>query len=199
MEALTRFRWRRRGAWQWPTFVAALIGDAVLLRALPVAGTGTSVAGAIVVSGFVNLFGVAVAGPLMAVWLRRRRRDLPRVIARDYAGTAVILALAASVATLGVLHRPAALDARREFAAQSAAVRDYVRVQAGAYLSRVDEADTWRVDDHLFRTCVPSPDPARRLCLFIDTTISPPGVRLDPNHAPNSTYVGPSAVGRAPG
>ncbi|MGI8557087.1 MAG: hypothetical protein ACR2ND_02060 [Solirubrobacteraceae bacterium] len=199
MEALTRFRWRRRGAWQWPTFAAALLCDAALLKLLPIAGSGPSVAGAVVLAGFFNLLAVAVAGPLLAVWWRARRPQLPRVVARDYAATASLIGLALILLGLGVAHRPAVLGTRRAFAAQSGAVRRYVQLEARPYLRGIDRADTWRIDADLFRTCVPGPDPARRLCLYVDTATSPPGVTLDPNQAPNSTYIGPRAVGRAPG
>ena len=33
--SLTRLRWRLRGAWQWPTFLALLVVNAVLLSELP--------------------------------------------------------------------------------------------------------------------------------------------------------------------
>ena len=35
---LARMRWRRRGAWLWPTFAAALVADALIGHALPPAG-----------------------------------------------------------------------------------------------------------------------------------------------------------------
>ena len=38
-----------------------------------------------------NLILVAVVAPLLALWLRRRRPDLPKVVAQDTTGTALVV------------------------------------------------------------------------------------------------------------
>jgi hypothetical protein len=92
------------------------------------------------------------------------------------------------------------MDARRAFHAQSEAVRRYVATRAApAYRRNIDRADTWRIAEDLYRTCVPGDDPLRSLCLFVRTDESPPGIKVDPNRAPNSRYVGPRAIGRVRG
>ena len=83
---LRRLRWRLRGAWQWPTFVVLTVVDAVLLVRLPFQGEGADLFGALIVAGFFNVLAVALLAPLGGMLLRRRRRDLPFMIARDYAG-----------------------------------------------------------------------------------------------------------------
>jgi hypothetical protein len=176
------------------------VGEALLLHFEPVSGDGADLAAGVLLGGALNLFVLAALGPMAGSLLRRRRADLPRPVARDYASTTLMLALAAVILALGVAHHPAVIDARRAFQAQSDAVRIYVRLHApAAYRTRIDGADTWRIDTNLYRTCVPGPDPARRLCLIVDTTMTPPGLTVDPNRAPNSTYVGPAAVGRGRG
>ncbi len=198
--AYTRLRWRLRGAWQWPTFVAAMVGEPVLLHLDPIAGGGTNLAEAVLLAGAFNLVILAVVGPLAGLAVRRRRADLPRGVARDYAATGLMVVLAGAIVGLGIAHRPAIRAAAAAFQAQSNAVRRYVSLEApAAYRLRINAADTWRLDTDLYRTCVPGADPARRLCLIVDTSISPPGITVDPNRAPNSTYVGPSAVGRGRG
>jgi hypothetical protein len=198
-QAITRLRWRRRGAWQWPTFAAAVAGEAVLLHLLPISD-GTGVVAAVLLAGFLNLAILAGAGPLTGIAVRRRRPDLPRVVARDYAATGLMVMAAAVIVGLGIAHRPALRAAAAAFRAQSDAVRSYVKLHASDdYRRRIDGADTWRLDANLYRTCVPGADPARRLCLIVNTAISPPGITIDPNMAPNSTYLGPSAVGRGRG
>jgi hypothetical protein len=199
-EALRRFRWRRRGAWQWPTFTGAVVGEALLLHFEPVSGEGADLAAGVLLAGALNLFVLAALGPMLGTLLRRRRTDLPRPVARDYASTTLMLTLVAATVGLGLAHHPAVVATRRAFQDQSDAVRMYVRLHAPAdYRARIDAADSWRIDTNLYRTCVPGPDPARRLCLIVDTSMSPPGITLDPNRAPNSTYVGPEAVGRGRG
>jgi hypothetical protein len=200
LDAIRRLRWRRRGAWQWPTFAAAVVGEGLLLHLAPVSGDGTGLAAAVLLAGFFNLLVLVVPAPLAGLLIRRRRADLPRPVARDYAATALMIALAAVLAALAVAHHPAIRAGQRAFRAQSDAVRRYVTLHAGPeYQRRIDGADSWRLDADLYRTCVPGPDPARRLCLFVNTALSPPGITVDPNRAPNSTYVGPNAVGRGRG
>ena len=181
-----RWRWRLRGAAMWPAFAVCLAGDVVLLRELPPAGQTTTVTDAFLVGGVFNLVIVAVLAPLGGALLRRRRPDLPRVVAGDYAGTALLLAGAGLLLALGLAHRPSVLDAQRAFRAESDAMRMYVATQAPiAYRRNVSRADSVLIDRALYRTCVPGPDPEQALCLYIDTSQSPPGVRLDPDRAPN--------------
>src|SRR3979490_1128631 len=76
--SLTRLRWRLRGAWMWPAFVVVTVVDALLLHALPVATDGIGGVPALLLSGFLNLFVVAVVAPLSGRLVRRRRPDLPK-------------------------------------------------------------------------------------------------------------------------
>src|SRR4051794_39915697 len=102
---LSRLRWRIRGAWQWPSFVALTLVDAVLLHQLPIAGEGPDWVPAVLLAMFFNLLAVAVVGPLLGLALRRRRPDLPRVVATDYGGTAALVGTAALLAGIGLAHR----------------------------------------------------------------------------------------------
>jgi hypothetical protein len=173
----------------WPAFAAGVAIDIAVLMVLPPWGMDMAAVDAFLTAGAANLFVVAVAGPLAGLALRRRRPDLPRVVARDYAGTALLAALAAAFLAAGLAHRPAVLGARHAYQAQSDAMRRYISTQAPAeYRARIDRADSVRLDPQLYRTCVPGSDPQRALCLFIDTSQSPPGVRLDPDRAPNWRY-----------
>src|SRR3954462_11728286 len=86
----SRLRWRMRGAWQWPVFGLSTVADAVLIARLPFEADGPDALGAVLLAGFFNLLVVGVAAPLVGLAVRRRRRDLPVVVARDYAGTALL-------------------------------------------------------------------------------------------------------------
>jgi hypothetical protein len=184
-----RWRWRLRGATMWPAFAVGVAVDIAVLMTLPPWGTDMAAVDAFLIAGAANLFVVAVAGPMAALALRRRRSDLPRVVARDYAGTALLVVLAVALLAAGLAHRPDVLGAQRAFQAQSDAMRRYVITQAPAeYRTRIDRADSVRLDSQLYRTCVPGNDPQLALCLFIDTSQSPPGVRLDSDRAPNWRY-----------
>jgi hypothetical protein len=188
-----------RGAWQWPAFAVFLVGDGLLLYLLPIAGDGPGPVAAVLLAGVLNLLVVAPGAPLAGRLWRRVRPDLPRVVASDYAGTALMAGLAIALLALGLAHRPALRAQHRAAHAQAEAVRSYVLLQAPtAYRRNADRADSWRLDDHLFRTCVPGPDPRRALCLFVDTSRSPPSLRRDPNPVPNWRYFGGRGAGQAP-
>src|SRR3954449_306409 len=92
-----RLRWRLRGAWQWPAFGALTVIDAALVAWLPWTGEGADAIGAFLFAGFVNLVAIAVFAPFVGMALRRRRRDLPFMIARDYAATGLLLCIAAAL------------------------------------------------------------------------------------------------------
>jgi hypothetical protein len=75
-------------------------------------------------------------------------------------------------------------------------VRAFVTHNAPAqYRRRVDQATTLRFGADLMRTCVPGDDPDRWLCVFVFTDQNPPGLREDPNRAPNSSWFPPDRGG----
>jgi hypothetical protein len=190
-DRLRRLRWRARGAVLWPTFAVLTLVDAVLLHLLPIAGDGTGWVPALLLAGCLNVIGVAALGGLLGWRLRRRRPDLPKVVADDYAGTAVLVALTAAFLVAGLLHRPQVQDDRADFTAQSMAARRYVEASAPAeHRRRLAQADSIQLDEELFRTCVPGDDPDRWLCLYIDTTGHPATVTRDTSAEPNVAFTG---------
>ncbi len=196
----SRLRWRLRGATMWPAFAILTVLDAVVLALLPFAGTGPGLVGAVLICGFANLVVVAVLAPLGGRALRRRRPALPREVAGDRAGTALLLALTGALVAGGIAHRDAVLEEDRDFAVQSAAVRAFVAAQAPAAFARnVDDADTWQQGPDLYRTCVPGPDPRKHLCLIVSTREHPPGITVDPDQQPNARIAGPRNPGRIGG
>jgi hypothetical protein len=185
-----RLRWRMRGAWQWPTFVALTLVDGLLLQLLPAYGSGPGgFVPALLLAGFANLIVVAVVAPLIGRrLLRARRPDLPRAIADDYAGTALMCALSVGLAIAGVAHRPARAADARDRAAVFVALHDFVLTRAPAYAPALRRADALRLDDDLYRACVPTGDPRREVCVFVDTARRPVRVRPDTEQTPNGDY-----------
>jgi hypothetical protein len=185
-----RLRWRMRGAWQWPTFVALMLVDAVLLQLLPPYGSGPGgLVPAILLAGFANLLLVAVAGPLVGrLLLRRWRPDLPKPIADDYAGTALMCALLVFLVLAGLAHRPAVASGERDRRAVFAAVHDYVRAHAPGYAGVLSAGDALRLDEHYYRACLPSGNVRRALCMLVDTSTKPARVREDTDRTPNRDW-----------
>ena len=180
----SRLRWRLKGALLWPLFFVLTVVDALLLMLLPIAGTdGPPLIGALLLALLFNLVAVAVFGRFGAWWLRRRRRpDLPKVVAEDRAGSVMLGVVTVVLVVVGIVHAPARDRAQHAFDVQREAVRAYVLAHAPAYRPYLGQMDTQQHTDVFFRTCVPGEPP---LCLLIDTSDDPPSVRLDKDLTPN--------------
>jgi hypothetical protein len=187
---LRRMRWRLRGAWLWPAFVVLTVLETGLLHWLPVAGEGSRWIAALLLAGCLNVGAIAVVGGLGGVALRRMRGDLPKVVADDYAGLAALGIVAAALLVAGLVHRPELEADREAFAMQSLAVRLWVEANGDDFArAHVDAADSVRVDEGLYRTCVPQRDPKRWLCLVVDTSQLPPRVRRDASRESNASQL----------
>lgn len=186
-----RMRWRMRGAWQWPAFIAFTLADGAVLTLLPFYGEGPGgYLPGVLVAGFFNLGAVAVAAPLAGRLLRRRRPDLPRMVASNYAGTTLVVGVFLALIVGGILHRPATRADERERAAVMESVHAFVSSQRPDLQSRLWETDVMRIEDRLYRACVPQ-RPQRWLCLFVSTAQSPPGVTRDHDEHSNALYHSP--------
>jgi hypothetical protein len=182
-----RLRWRLRGAWMWPAYFALTLVDGVLIALLPpYDGTPPGIVGALLLAGFANLLLLAAVAPLAGLALRRRRPDLPRQIARDYAGTTLIAALTAVILVAGIAHRPAVAGDEDDSAALAAAVRAYVSAHAAEWAPGLDRVEVREYAPEVFRACVPGPDPRRSLCLIVDTDRRPARVTRDDSMVPDS-------------
>jgi hypothetical protein len=179
-----RLRWRLRGAWQWPTFIALTLLDAVLVARLPFQGEGTDAMGAFLVAGFFNLAAVALLAPVFGMLLRRRRRDLPVIIARDYAGAALLVVTTCGLLAGGLTHRAAVVEERADQRAVVAAVSHYVSSTAPRFMVGLGTMDRVRLETDSYRVCVMGTEKLP-LCVFVNTDQSPAGVKRDPSREPN--------------
>jgi hypothetical protein len=190
----SRLRWRLKGAWLWPLFALLTAFDGLLMHRHPIAGDRTGVLPGILLAGFFNLAAIVVVAPLLS---RRLRGLRPKEIADDRAGVAAIVAVTVLLGVIGLAHAGAVSDADRAMTKQLAAARRYFARQApAAYRQNLARIDTWKQADNLFRTCVPGADADHALCVFVTTDSDPPGIRLDPDHEPNSVVAGPDNPGR---
>jgi hypothetical protein len=184
-----RLRWRLRGAWQWPAFVALTLVDGILLVVLPpYDGAPENVFPGVLLAGFVNLLAIAVVAPALGALLRRRRPDLPRPIAAHYAGAALLVAIAALLVAGGLLHRSAVADEEARERAIATAMHDYVLREEPQLRGSLGTVDLIRIDEDLYRACVPRREAGRWLCLFVSTDQHPPGVTRDSEQVPNRSY-----------
>ena len=193
----SRLRWRWRGALQWPLFVVLTVVDALILGRLPIAGDGgTGLVPALLLASFFNLLAVAIVAPLASMRLRRRRRDLPKVVADDYAGTVLLLVVTAAFVAGGLAHHDDVQDAEHDLIVQQAAARRVIATQAPPeFRRRAMESDTIKLGEDYFRTCAPGPDPKRWFCVFVSTEESPPGVTIDTSRESNADLSRPAQAG----
>lgn len=182
-------RWRMRGAWLWPAFVGLTVLDGLIVHALPLSGQGTGLIPALLLSGFINLGAVALIGPLAAWLLRRRRRDLPQIVALDYAGTTLLALVLVTLLAVGSMHHADVTRENRATAFAAGAARDYVaRHGPPEYRSNRTGSSTLRVDPgRLYRTCIAGPNPKRPFCVVVHLDTQPPRLVAD-GHEPNSSW-----------
>jgi hypothetical protein len=186
---LTRMRWRRRGAWMWPTFVVLTVADACVLHALPLDGDSEGLVPALIFAGFWNFVAVVVVAHPVGALVRRVRRDLPRFVARDYAGTWLLVAIAAALVAAGA-------ENHSTVSSDSAAMRD-AEVRAIAWIGfrappafRADlrRATTFTIEaGSLYRTCVPS-DGGRTYCVIVDDQQPPNRSVHFAGYEPNAVF-----------
>jgi hypothetical protein len=180
-----RLRWRMRGAWQWPAFAALTVADAVVLARLPFRGDGADALGALLLAGFFNLLVVGVAAPLCGLAVRRVRPDLPSVIARDYAGTALLGLVTCALLAGGLAHRSGVVEQNADRAAVMMSLHDYVLSQAPAFQAGLRAPDIVELEQDRYRACVYG-SARLPLCLFVNTDQRPAGIRRDPSREPNT-------------
>jgi hypothetical protein len=181
-----RLRWRLRGAWQWPAFVALTLADGIVLTVLPFYSGGPDwVLGGVLLAGFLNLLVVAVLAPALGRLVRRRRPDLPRLVASDYAGAWLLSAIFVGLVVGGLLHRGAAAAESDDEQAVGVAVQRYVAAHAPQYAGSLDAIDARRLESDYYRACVPSGDERRWLCLFVKTDRRPVALVPDPDRTGN--------------
>ncbi len=171
--AFARMRWRRRGAWLWPAFVAATLADAVIGQALPPSGETQTLLAAALAGCVLNVIAVVLLSRPLGAVLRRFRPDLPKIVARDYAGTLVVVSVGAALLLAGILHRPSVLQHQR--AMQDAIVRAQAWIgdhAAPEFRRNVQWVSTWAIEPgSVYRTCVPSVDRSRTYCVVVNTRL----------------------------
>jgi hypothetical protein len=173
MEAawLARMRWRRRGAWLVPAFAAATAFDAVVGHALPVSGESQTLLAALLAGWFLNLFAVLLLSRPLGAAFRKLRPGMPKVVARDYAGTSAVLAVAATLLIVGLMHRPSILAHRNAMIDAITRAQAYVGDRAPAEFRRnISHVSTVAIEvGNIYRTCVQSDRGPRTYCVIVKT------------------------------
>lgn len=190
-----RLRWRLLGVWRWPAFVVATVLDAILLHELSPGREQLSLPVGLIFSSFGNL-GLIVAADVLARFAERKRaeRGIEDPHLEVQVDRGVVLALAAGV--VGVLAWGLATSESRVLETKALeqnaeAVETYVRAHGGEeYVRNLETANTARLKEDYFRTCISDDERERFLCLFVDTAKDPPQIVRDPSTQPNEEVTG---------
>lgn len=167
---LLRMRWRRAGAWLWPSFVALTVVDAAVGHLLPPVGSSETLVAAGLLGLVANLLGVILLARPMGWLVRHVRHDVPAFIARDYGGTVVVLAVTSTLAIVGLVHRP--LIQARHRATQDAIARAQAWIGDRAppeFRRNLQYVSLLAIQsDTIYRACVPSLDRTKSYCVIVD-------------------------------
>ena len=168
-----RMRWRRTGAWLWPSFVALILLDAVVGHLLPPAGTTETLAAAALLGLVLNVIGVVLWSRPLGMLIRRFRPDMPGVVARDYGGTVVVVAVTIALASVGLAHRPAIQARQREAGDAIARAQAWIGDRAPDEFRRNLQSVSMLaiVPGTIYRACVPSVDGKRSYCVIVNRNL----------------------------
>jgi hypothetical protein len=190
-----RLRWRLRAATMWPAFVVLTFADGLVLHLLPPVRTGVDLIPGILIATFANLFLVGAVGPFLARRMNARRPGPPapeqaaREVLVDRFGTALLAAGLLGVLAAGLATRPLVVSETEDTDANARAVRDYVLRSGDQELIRnLETANTIRLGEDYFRTCVARDDRRHHFCVFVDTSRRPVDITRDGSAEPNSAF-----------
>jgi hypothetical protein len=170
MEWLTRMRWRLRGAWMWPAFLGLTVVDGLIGHWLPPTGDSQGLGDALISAAFYNLIAVAALARMCGWLLRRRRKDLPKMVAADYAGTTLLVAVLGVFVVAGLVHRSTILQHRRMLKDAIARAEAFIGDRAPAeFRVNATHPDTYTIQAGAsYRVCVPSRYRPRYYCVIVD-------------------------------
>lgn len=166
---LTRLRWRLHGAWMWPTFIVLTLVDGALVHWLPLSGDSQSPVTGWLIGVFAGLIAIVLAAPALGYVLRRFRRDMPAVVARDYAGTGAIIAISLILLAAGLAHRSTIASDRQALQDAIARAQAYIGVHARPeFRDNLARASAFELEPPMiYRVCVPNRIGTRTYCVMV--------------------------------
>ena len=181
----------------WPTFIAVTLVDGLILHLLPPVGTGVDLIPAILIATFGNLVLIGAIAPWLArrMWKRRPAAEAgapPRAqleVLTDRIGTGLLMATIVGVLAVGLAARPTVVSETKDTEANAKAFRRLILNSGDQELVRnLETANTVRLGEDFFRTCVARDDRRHYFCAFVDTSQTPPDVDVDGSAEPNSAF-----------
>ncbi|MBA2257107.1 MAG: hypothetical protein H0W05_07860 [Thermoleophilaceae bacterium] len=196
-----RLRWRLRGAWQWPVFAVLTLADGFIIHLLSPTGEDVDVFLGVILASFGNLLLVGLIAPWLARRLVERQRRgeavageaaLPVEVVHDRTGTALLCVGAVALLVSSLALQPVIVSETDATEENARIVQSYVEAHGSEEVRRnLQTANTIRLGDGFFRTCIALDDRTQAFCLLVDVNVDPPSVREDANPVPNDQFPGP--------
>ena len=193
-----RLRWRLRGALMWPAFALLTVGDGLLLHYLPPNPAGVRIIPGLIIASFANLFLIGVVAPFIARRLVQRERQahryegrdpLPPEVVLDRSATVLLVVAAIGLAAAGLGNRPVIVSETKATEENAKLVEQYVSAHGSAEVkANLQTANTKRLAEGYFRTCINLNDRSRAYCMFVNTKTKK--VVKDGDSRPNAVTFG---------
>ena len=193
-----RLRWRLRGALMWPAFALLTVGDGLLLHYLPPNPAGVRIIPGLIIASFANLFLIGVVAPFIARRLVQRERQahryegrdpLPPEVVLDRSATVLLVVAAIGLAAAGLGNRPVIVSETKATQENAKLVEQYVSAHGSAEVkANLQTANTKRLAEGYFRTCINLNDRSRAYCMFVNTKTKK--VVKDGDSRPNAVTFG---------
>jgi hypothetical protein len=180
----------------WPAFVVVTLVDGLLLHLLPPVRTGVDLVPGILIATFGNLILVGAVGPWLARRMWGRAATAPGAppkaqleVLSDRVGTGLLLASVLAVLAAGLAARPTVVSETEDTERNAEAFRAFVlRTGDDELIRNLETANTVRLREDYFRTCIARDDRRHHFCAFVDTSRKPARVQRDRSAEPNSSY-----------
>jgi len=168
--SVMRLRWRLHGAWMWPAFIVLTLADGLLANWLPIAGDSESPVAGALLGAFLGLAAIVFVAPPLGMLMRRLRRDMPRIVARDYAGATALIAITAAFLVIGLVHHQTVLVDRHALEDAVARAEAFIGERApDQFRQNLASADTFELQPPLiYRTCVNNFEQTETYCVVVN-------------------------------
>ena len=150
-------------------FIATALLDGFIAQTRPFIGDRQSIAGGVLAGLILNLLAVLFISRPLGALLRRRRPDLPVMVARNYAGTFAVLLVSAGLAGAGLARHPSILQRQRALADAITRAEAFIGDHAPAtFRANARHTDTFTIEaGAVYRTCASSQDDRRSYCVIV--------------------------------
>jgi hypothetical protein len=156
----------------WPAFAALIVVDAIVGHALPPAGESQGLFAAGLLGAVLNVLCLVLSRPIGS-FARRWRKDLPLVVARDYAACWLMGLTASVMLVAGLAHHPTVIDHQHAMRNAIARAQAWIGARAPAeFRDNVERTNTFALDPgSLYRVCVAGMHSQRTYCVVVNSRI----------------------------